>query len=118
MPGLLVHIGAITNCSHPPGTVTANPSTPPRVFVNLSQAVLTINDVHSVAGCPLQVPALTPSGTKPQPCVTIRVQAATKVFINGAPVAIFTPATLGYSVEQIPQGPPNASLIQKRVIAT
>ncbi|BDA71099.1 hypothetical protein CAL7716_052650 [Calothrix sp. PCC 7716] len=116
MPGYIVHVGAITNCFHPPGTVTANPSSPPRVFVNLNQAVLTINDLHTVAGCPFQVPV--PGGTKPQPCVNVRVQAATKVFINGVAAAIFTPATLGYSAEQIAQGSPNASLIQQRVIAT
>jgi hypothetical protein len=118
MPGVLVHVGAIINCSHPPGTVTANPTQPPRVFVNFTQAVLTINDIHKVAGCPFQVPAPTPSGTKPQPCVTVRVQPATRVFVNGAAAAIFTPDTLCYSVEQIPQGPPNSSPIQKRAIAT
>lgn len=116
MPGILVHVGAITNCSHPPGTVVANPNSPPRVFVNVSQAVLTINDIHKVAGCPFQIPVGV--GTKPQPCVTVRVQPATRVRINNIPAAIFTTNTLCYSIEQIPQGLPNASPIQKRVIAT
>lgn len=117
MPGPLVHVGAITNCSHG-GAVTTPPPSPPGVFVNLTQAVLSMKEIHTVAGCVFQVPAPTPSGTKPQPCVTVRVQPATRVFINGSPAAIFTPTTLGYSAEQIPQGPPNAGLIQKRVIAT
>ncbi len=111
MPGLLVHIGAITTCFHQ-GAVTPPPPSPPRVFVNLTQAVLSIKEVHAVAGCIFQV------GTKPQPCVTIRVQPATRVFVNGVPAAILTPATLGYSAEQAPQGPPNTSSIQQRVIAT
>jgi hypothetical protein len=115
MPGFLVHIGAITNCSHV-GAVTPPPPSPPRVFVNFTQAVLSMKEIHTVAGCPFQIPV--PGGTKPQPCVTVRVQPATRVFISGVQAAIFTPATLCYSAEQIPQGPPNAGLIQKRVIAT
>jgi hypothetical protein len=115
MPGLLVHIGAITNCTHT-GTVTTPPPSPPRVFVNFTQAVLTIKEIHAVAGCPFQIPVGV--GTKPQPCITVCVQPAKRVLVNGVPAAIYTPATLCYSVEQIPQGPPNAIPIQKRVIAT
>jgi hypothetical protein len=117
MPGFLVHIGALTNCPHA-GAVTAPPPAPPRVFVNVGQAVLTMANPLTVAGCPFQVPAPTPSGTKPQPCVTVRVQPATRVFINGQPAALLTPQTLCYSVEQLPQGPPNSAATQKRVIAT
>jgi hypothetical protein len=115
MSGLLVHVGAITNCSHG-GAVTTPPPSPPRVFVNSTQAVLSMKEIHTVAGCVFQVPVGV--GTKPQPCVTVRVQPATRVFINGSSAVIFTPTTIGYSAEQIPQGPANASLIQKRVIAT
>jgi hypothetical protein len=115
MSGLLVHGGAITNCFHG-GAVTTPPPSPPRVFVNFTQPALSMKEIHAVAGCLFQIPV--GLGTKPQPCVTIRVQPATRVFINGVPAAIFTPTTLGYSAEQIPQGPPNAGLIQKRVIAT
>jgi hypothetical protein len=117
MPGTLVHIGALTNCPHL-APVTAPPPAPPRVFVNGAQAVLSMANVLTVAGCPFQVPAPTPSGTKPQPCVTVRVQASTRVLINGQPAALLTPATLCYSVEQIPQGPPNSAAAQKRVLAT
>jgi hypothetical protein len=117
MPGLLVHVGAIISCTHT-GPVTANSSGPPRVFVNLTQPVLSINDLHKVAGCPFQAPAPTPSGTKPQPCVLVSLEPATRVLINGTPAAILTPAAICQSIEQIPQGPPNSSPIQKRVIAT
>lgn len=115
MSGFLVHLGSITNCLHG-GAVTTPPPSPPRVFVNFTQPVLSMKEIHAVAGCLFQIPV--GFGTKPQPCVTIRVQPATRVFINGSPAATFTPTTLGYSAEQIPQGPPNAGLIQKRVIAT
>jgi hypothetical protein len=115
MPGLLVHVGAITNCLHA-GAVTASPSPSTRVFINGAQAVLTIADLHTVAGCPFQIPV--GLGTKPQPCVLVKLEAATKVLINGTPVAILTPIAIGQSAEQIPQGPPNSSAIQKRVIAT
>jgi hypothetical protein len=114
MPGLLVHVGAIINCFHPPGTVTANTTGPPRVLVNKGvQQVLTTKELHKVAGCPFQVPG-TP---KLQPCVTVRLEPATRVFVNGEPAVILTPAAMCYSVEQIPQGPPNSSPIQTRVIA-
>jgi len=42
---------------------------------------------------------------------------STKVFVNNQPVALLTPATLCKSIEQIPQGPPNAGAIQTRVLA-
>ena len=115
MPGFLVHVGAIINCPHT-GTVTAPPPSPPRVFVNGVQAVLTIKELHAVAGCPFQIPVGV--GTKPQPCVTVRVEPATRVFVNGVPAAILTPAAICQSAEQILQDQPNSSPIQKRVLAT
>jgi len=54
---------------------------------------------------------------KPQPCVTVKMIPSTKVLVNNQPVALLTPATLCQSVEQIPQGPPNAGAIQTRVLA-
>jgi len=117
MPGLLVHTGAILTCPHALGAVTANPTSQPRVFVNLVQPVLTISDIHKVAGCPFQI--IVGPATKLQPCVIVRLLPAARVFINGKPAALYTPATaICQSIEQIPQGPPNASPIQKRVLAT
>jgi hypothetical protein len=115
MPGFLLHVGAIINCPHA-GTVTAPPPSPPRVFVNGVQAVLTIKELYAVAACPFQIPF--GAGTKPQPCVTVRVEPASRVLVNGLPAAILTPAAICQSAEQIPQGPPNSSPIQKRVQAT
>ncbi|CAA9241472.1 MAG: hypothetical protein AVDCRST_MAG93-1344 [uncultured Chloroflexia bacterium] len=119
MPGLLVHIGAILNCPHPVGAVTANTSGVPRVWVNKgAQPVLTVKDLHAVAGCTVQVAG------NPHPCVSVRLDPATRVFVNGTPgvigppAAILTPAALCYSADQLPQGPPNSSPIQKNVVAT
>ena len=116
MPGFLIHRGAIITCPHPGGVVNANPMGPPRVLVNGVQPVLTTKDLHTVAGCPFQIPFGV--GTKPQPCVTVRLEPATRVLVNGSPAVILTPAAMCFSAEQAPQGPPNSSPIQKRVIAT
>lgn len=115
MPGFLAHVGALTNCPHA-GTIATTPSSPPRVFVNGTQAVLTIKDLLTVAGCPFQIPVGV--GTKPQPCVIARLEASTKVLIGGSPALILTPTAMCYSAEQILQGPPNSSPIQKRVTVT
>lgn len=115
MPGLLIHQGALIQCPHQ-GAVTAPPPAPPRVFVNGAQAVFSVKEIHTVAGCTFQVPV--PAGTKPQPCVKVLLEAATRVFISGSPAVILTPTAICQSVEQIPQGPPNSSPIQTRVIAT
>jgi hypothetical protein len=112
VPGPLLHVGAIINCFHG-GPVTPNVTNPPRVLVNGTQQVLTIKELHTVAGCLFTVP-----GPKPQPCVLVRVVPAGRVLINGQPAAILTPAALCLSAEQLPQGIPNSAPTQKRVIAT
>ena len=118
MPGFIVNMGAITNCTHPPGMVAAV-AVAPRVFVNL-QPVLTATSVLTVAGCLFQIP--TPAGPKPQPCVTVKwVNIATRVFISGVPALLQASpgpgAGICQSVEQIPQGPPTVSVLQMRVSA-
>lgn len=115
MPGLLIHQGALIQCPHQ-GVIAAPPPAPPRVFVNGGQAVVSVKEIHTVAGCIFQVPA--GPTTKPQPCVKVLLESATRVLVNGFPAVILTPTALCQSVEQIPQGPPNSSPIQTRVIAT
>jgi hypothetical protein len=109
MPGPILHVGALITCPHQ-GAV-ASPPTNTRVFVGGSLA-LTALDIVTVAGCVFTVPV-----AKPQPCVTVKMIPSTKVLINGQAAAILTPATLCFSAEQIPQGPPNSSATQTRVIA-
>jgi hypothetical protein len=110
MPPLL-HVGAGITCSHS-GPVTPQ-TTNTRVLVS-GMAVLTLNDVFTVAGCPFQVPV--GAGTKPQPCVRIQWSApATRVKVNGIPALLQTSTGLGQSAEQIPQGPPIVSGVQPKV---
>jgi hypothetical protein len=101
----------LVTCPHQ-GAITVVPSSP-RVFVNGAQAVLGALDIPMVAGCIFTLP-----GPKPSPCVTVKLETATRVLVNGQPAAILTPLALCQSAEQAPQGPPNSSPIQKRVIAT
>lgn len=112
MPGYLLQVGGIINCFHQSGIVTPTLTNPPRVKVNGTQQVLTTPELLKVAGCLFNI-----SGS-PHPCVLVRVEAATRVKINGRPAAILTPAAVCVAADQAPQGIPNSSSTQKRVIAT
>jgi hypothetical protein len=112
MPGLLLHVGGITNCFHVTGIVTATPKPPPRVFVS-GMPVLSILDLHKVAACLFTVP-----GPKPQPCMLVKVDPAVRVRVNNVAAALLTPAAVCLSAEQAPQGVPVSTPTQKRVIAT
>jgi hypothetical protein len=113
MPGPVLHVGAMVTCMHagPVSPVTANA----RVLVSGMPALL-LTDTFPVAGCAFQVPIGT--GTKPQPCVTIRwLVGAARVLVGGVPVLLATSPGIGQSAEQIPQGPPTVAGVQPRVIA-
>lgn len=112
MPGFLLQVGGIINCFHQTGMVTPAIVNPPRVLVNGTQQVLTITELLAVAGCLFNVASVL------HPCVLVRVEAATRVKINGQPAAILTPTALCVAADQAPQGIPNSSSTQKRVIAT
>jgi hypothetical protein len=112
MPGLLLHVGGIINCFHQTGIVIPTVINPPRVLVNGGQQALTLPELLKVAGCLFNV-----SGS-PHPCMTVRVEAATRVRINGQPAVIVTPAAICLAGDQAPQGLPNSLPTQKRVIAT
>lgn len=114
MPGPLLHVGAMLTCLH--GGSIQTPTTNTRVFLG-GRPALTMADVPAVAGCLFQIPIPAPPGTKPQPCVTVKMVPSTKVLVNNQPAVLLTPATLCVSIEQIPQGPPNAGAIQTRVVA-
>lgn len=111
MPGPLLQIGAGVSCPHA-APATGAPGVP-RVLLS-GQPASVATDIWSVAGCPFQIPIGT--GTKPQPCVTVKWAApATRVMINGVPALLGTSAGIGTSVEQIPQGPAVVSVVQPRV---
>jgi hypothetical protein len=114
MPGFLLHVNAVMQCTHF-APVTTVP-TQPRVLVS-GQPVATSLNLFTVAGCLFTIP-----GPKPQPCVTVRwLMLSTRVLVNGQPV-LLQPAPSGpgsgvcQSIEQIPQGPPVVGMVQTRVI--
>lgn len=68
--------------------------------------ILLVTDVHSVSGCPFQVPA--GPGAKPQPCLTIRWTTGTVLARHRGATPFLHQSSTGicYSAEQIPQGAP------------
>jgi hypothetical protein len=117
MPGFILHVGATMQCTHmAPATI---PPMQPRVQVS-AQPAAPFASVISVAGCPFQIPIVV--GTKPQPCVLVKwAMPSTRVMVNGQPLALVPSPGAGpgicQSVEQIPQGPPQVTVVQTRVIA-
>ena len=122
MPGLLLHFNAAMTCFHAAkATIKPNQT---RVLVS-GQPIATIaspaTPIAVVAGCPFQVPA--PSGTKPQPCVTVKwAMPSTRFLVGGLPAALVPAPGPGpgicQSVEQIPQGPPTVGAVQSRVVGS
>jgi hypothetical protein len=82
------------------------------VFVNGGQPVLSVADLHKVGGCLYTV------GTKPQPCMMVKVEPAQRVRVNSVAAALLTPTAVCLSAEQAPQGMPVSTPTQKRVIAS
>ncbi len=118
MPGFLMHVNAAMQCFHG-GPTTIVPSQP-RVLVN-GQPVANIAAQITVAGCLFQIPI--PTGTKPQPCVTIKwAMPSTRFLVAGQPVALLPSLGTGpgvcQSVEQIPQGAPLVTTVQPRVVGS
>jgi hypothetical protein len=115
MPGVLLHVGAVVQCTHlAPATIAPGQ---PRVLV-MGQPVATTANMTTVAGCPFTLP-----GLKPSPCVRVQwTMPATRVLVGGAPALLQTPpgpgpgAGLGLSPEQLPQGPPMVTAVQARVL--
>ena len=118
MPGLLLHVGAVAQCTHA-APVTIAPGQP-RVLVS-GQPIATAANQLTVAGCPFQIPIGT--GTKPQPCVRVQWTLLSTRFLVGGQPALLTPApgpgpASCLSAEQIPQGPPTVGTVQARVLGT
>jgi hypothetical protein len=117
MPGFILHVGAAMTCTHgAPGQVAPMQ---PRVFV-MGQPAAPFASVISVAGCPFQIPV--GAGTMPQPCILIKwMMPSARVMVMGQPLAVIPSPGAGpalcMSVQQIPAGPPQVSVVQSRVIA-
>lgn len=117
MPGVLLHVGAVVQCTHMAPATTSPTQT--RVFVR-GLPVATTANLYAVAGCPFTLP-----GPKPSPCVRVQwTMPAARVLVGGVPALLQTPpgtgpgAGLCLSPEQAPQGPPNVTAIQTNVLGT
>jgi hypothetical protein len=74
------------------------------------------SDVHSVAGCPFQIPA--PSGTKPSPCIRIQWSGgAVKLGVGGVGVLVQSSIGQCYSAEGAVQGVANIVNTQVKISA-
>jgi hypothetical protein len=111
MPGYLLHIGAVVQCTHA-APATATPSAP-RVLVS-GQPVATVAGLWSVTGCLFQVP-----GPVPQPCVLVKwAMPSARITVGGSP-ALLQPGTgtgagACLNAAQAPQGPPIVNVMQLR----
>jgi hypothetical protein len=118
MPGYLLHIGAVVQCTHAAPS-TATPSAP-RVFVS-GQPVATVASMWLVTGCPFQIPVGV--GTVPQPCIRVQwTMPSARISVGGSP-ALLQPgpgpgAGACLNVEQAPQGPPVVNQMQLRAAGT
>jgi hypothetical protein len=100
MASELLTLASIIQCPHG-GKVNVTPSNTVAMVDN--SPILLVNDQATVSGCPFQIPA--PSGTVPEPCVTVRwVAGAMVTKIHGTPVLNRTSVGLCYNAKQIPQG--------------
>jgi hypothetical protein len=115
MPGFLLHVNAVMQCTHFAPTQIAPAQ--PRVVIS-GQPVATTGSLIAVTGCTFTVP-----GGKPQPCVTVKwTMPSTRFLVAGLP-ALLQPSPgpgpgICQSVEQIPQGPPQVTAFQQRVVGT
>ncbi len=74
-------------------------------------------DIHSVAGCPFQIPV--GAGTKPSPCIRIEWSGgATQVQVNGAGVLVMSSIGKCYSAEGAMQGLATIANTQVKISAT
>jgi hypothetical protein len=113
MPGNVLTISSTVLCMHGGSAVltTANA----KVMVDNVPALLE-SDVHSVAGCPFQIPVGV--GTKPSPCIRIEWSGGSaQVQVNGVGVLLQSSIGKCYSPEGAPQGVANIVNAQPKVSA-
>jgi uncharacterized Zn-binding protein involved in type VI secretion len=108
MPGYLFHVGAQAICPH--GGQISTASSNARVKIG-GQFVATMADTSTIAGCPFSIPSV-----GPHPCVKVQwLVPALRVKVNNNPVLLQTSPALCLAADQVPQGPPQVTVAQKRV---
>ena len=100
MPGYVLTISSSVMCMHGGSAILTTSNT--KVMADNVPALLE-SDVHSVAGCPFQIPA--PSGTKPSPCIRIEWSGGSQQMqVNGVGVLMQSSIGKCYSPEGAMQG--------------
>jgi len=113
MPGNILTTSSTVLCMHGGSAILTTSNS--KMMVDNAPALLE-TDVHSVAGCPFQIPA--PSGTKPSPCIRIQWSGgAVKLKVNGVGVLLQSSIGMCYSPEGAPQGVANIANTQVKISA-
>ena len=100
MPGGVLTTASTVMCPHG-GSAVLTTSNARLTVANMPALLQT--DVHSVAGCPFQIPV--GAGTKPSPCIRIEWQGGTtKLTVGGPGVLVQSSVGICYSPEGAPQG--------------
>ena len=100
MPGNVLNISSTVMCMHGGSAILTTSNS--KVMADNVPALLE-SDIHSVAGCPFQIPV--GAGTKPSPCIRIeRSGGATKLQVNGVGVLVQSSIGKCYSPEGAMQG--------------
>lgn len=113
MPGNVLTTGSTVLCTHG-GSATLTTANS-RIMSDNMPALLE-SDVHTVSGCPFQIPIGT--GTKPSPCIRIEWSAgSTQLQINGVGVLVQSSVGKCYSAEGAVQGVASIVNTQMKVSA-
>lgn len=113
MPGNVLTISSTILCTHGGSAILTTANS--KIMVDNVPALIE-SDVHSVAGCPFQIPIGT--GTKPSPCIRIQWSGgATQMQVNGVGVLLQSSVGTCYSPEGAPQGVANIVNTQMKVSA-
>jgi hypothetical protein len=113
MPGFVLNVASTVLCMHGGTAILTTANT--QLNVDNLPALLE-SDVHSVAGCPFQIPFGV--GTKPSPCILIRwAGGSTQLSANGGGVLVQSSIGTCYSPEGVPQGIATIAATQTKVSA-
>ena len=113
MPGNILNISSTVMCMHGGSAILTTSNS--KVMADNVPALLE-SDIHSVAGCPFQIPIGT--GTKPSPCIRIEWSGgSTQLQVNGVGVLLQSSIGKCYSPEGAMQGMATIANTQMKVSA-
>ena len=113
MPGNILTVTSTILCMHGGQAILMTSNA--KLMVDNVPALLE-SDVHSVVGCPFQIPI--PAGTKPSPCIRIEWTAgAGQLSVGGVKVLVRSSIGKCFSPEGAIQGVANIVNTQMKVTA-